>query len=198
MPKSIYIPVKIDSNKSHSIRKQSTQSKAIMAITKVSATYPAGKYFIGDICYALSSVVYELVWGDVHNYKPGTYEAEYLGKRNKFTVNHTKWGDGIYLDKLSGKDYLVDAGVIGIVPYDLCKQANIVDGVIEGGHFIESSSEVVFESFDGIFVISYDTTDERTNMIIIDTVNLDSDEDDDDDSEDEEHECAHQCHCDHC
>jgi hypothetical protein len=167
------------------------QSSTNTINTQVSATYPAGKYYIGDICYALSSVVYELVWGDVHAYKPGTFEVEYQGKKNTFSVNRTKWGDGIYLDKLSGKDYLVDAGVIGIVPFELCKSKNIVNDVIEGGHFIESSSDVIFESNKGIFVISYNTDESHTELIIIDTVHLDSDSDEGSGSE-----CGSDCGCD--
>lgn len=147
-----------------------------MANTTVSHVYPAGKYYIGDICYALSSTVYELVWGDEHNYKPGTYSATYKGHRGEFSVAHTAYGDGLYVDPRSGLDYTVDSGSIGIVPYNLCSPKNIKDGVIAGGHFIESSTPVQFQSHGGIFVITYN---DNKDMVILDTADLDDDSDDD-------------------
>jgi hypothetical protein len=143
---------------------------------EVNQTYPAGKYYIGDICYALSSTVYELQWGQKHNYAIGTHEVTYKDITNTFTVNSTKWGDGLYLDELSSMDFIVDSGTIGIVPINLCSSKNIKDGKIEGGHIIESSTPIEFNSQDGIFVIGYNG---NSDMIIIDTGDIDDDNDTD-------------------
>ena len=66
-----------------------------------------GKYFLGDICYALDDDIYSQIWGDKFRYKDGCY------KDFGFAVAGTMYGDGCYngTDCLS---YSVDAGVLGI------------------------------------------------------------------------------------
>jgi hypothetical protein len=86
-------------------------------------TLPAGTYYIGDPCY----VIPDDDWMDyldswpVHpnphiGWKDGA--ARYKGK----TCWHagTAYGDGTYEDQYE-HTYGVDAGLIGIVPIDLCK-----------------------------------------------------------------------------
>ena len=151
----------------------------VATLTEVAHVYPAGKYYIGDICYALSSTVYELVWGDEHKYKPGTYSATYKGETNQFSVAYTAYGDGLYVDPRSERDYTVDSGSIGIVPFKLCSPKKIKDGVIKGGHFIESTTPVQFHSVAGIFVITYN---DNRDMVILDTADLEDDSDDEDEN----------------
>jgi hypothetical protein len=151
-----------------------------MSFKKTSQVYPAGKYYVGDICYALSSTVYELIWGDEHNYEEGTYEATYKNNTNTFTVAHTKFGDGVYLDDIKNLEFNVDAGNIGIVPLELCNPKNIKNNSIQGGHIIESSTEIEFNAFEGIFLVTYNN---NTNMIIIDTSDLGEDETSDENDE---------------
>ena len=132
---------------------------------EISAVYPAGKYYIGEICYALPNKVYEQ-WGKTYNYDEGTYVFSHKGSQHTLTVARTKYGDGFYMDEISKIDFAVDSGTIGIVPFDLCDPKNIKGDVIYGGHFIESTSPIEFRSHDGIFVVGYN---ENRNMIIIDT-----------------------------
>lgn len=147
--------------------------------TRVSYTHPAGKYYVGDLCYALEDSVYTNVWGGQHKYKMGSYLIESNGKQGMFSVNRTLYGDGLYLDKNSGfMEFMVDAGIIGILPYDLCDPNEIKNGMIHGGHIIESSTEVEFDSNDGYFVITYNKNDDDNSMIIIET-GIDSDDEDD-------------------
>lgn len=147
-------------------------------MAEVTCVYPAGKYYVGDVCYALSSTVYELQWGDKHSYKAGTFDVEYKGKVGKISVNHTMYGDGIYVDTRKGLEFSVDAGVIGIVPFELCNLKNITkEGTIKGGHFIESTTPVEFRSQNGIFVITYNAL---KGAIIIDTEDIEDDEDSED------------------
>ena len=75
------------------------------------ATFGPGKYFIGDICYALPDEVYDNVWGKKYKYEDGSYEAE------GFAVHRTAYGDGCYHGS-DGVDYAVDAGVLGITKID--------------------------------------------------------------------------------
>ena len=134
-------------------------------IFEISATYPAGKYYIGDICYAIDEKVGDQ-WGQQYDYAEGTYVFSYNGRQHTLTVARTKYGDGFYVDDISKKEYAVDSGTIGIVPFDLCSPKYIRNDEIYGGHFIESSSPVEFQSRNGIFVIGYNN---NKNMIIIDT-----------------------------
>ena len=72
------------------------------------AKFGPGKYFIGDICYAMPDEKYGRVWGDKYDYDDGFYEKE------GFAVHGTAFGDGCF-DGTDGRSYSVDAGVLGIV-----------------------------------------------------------------------------------
>lgn len=142
-------------------------------MAEINATYPAGKYYIGDVCYALDDDTYRNQWGKTYNYATGTYVFSVNGKQDALTLAHTKYGDGVYVDDISKNEYYVDSGTIGIVPFELCSQSSIKDGKIFGGHFIESTTPIEFKSLDGIFVVGYN---ENSNMIIIDTQCNDEDD----------------------
>ncbi len=144
-------------------------------MAETNATYPAGKYYIGDICYALDDNVYHNQWGETYSFAAGTYIISYNGIQNAMTVAHTKYGDGMYVDDINKLEFNVDSGTIGIVPFNLCNPSEIKNNTISGGHFIESTTPVEFKSQDGIFVIGYN---DNRNMLIIDT------QCDDDDYED--------------
>lgn len=72
------------------------------------AVFGPGRYFIGDICYALPDEIYDEIWGDKYKYQDGCY-LEY-----GFATHGTAYGDGCYAGT-DGVDYCVDAGNIGIV-----------------------------------------------------------------------------------
>lgn len=135
-------------------------------MVEINATYPAGKYYIGDICYALDDDVYHTQWGQKYNFTVGTHVMSSNGVQDAITMNYTAYGDGMYVDDISKLGFNVDSGTIGIVPYNMCCPKNIKDGKINGGHFIESTSPIEFKSLSGIFVIGYN---DNQNMIIIDT-----------------------------
>jgi hypothetical protein len=161
---------------------------------EVTYTHPAGKYYVGDICYALPKSIYKLVWGEKLKYAYGTHEAEYNGVTSKFSVNRTMWGDGRYYDDYSDLEFGVDAGVIGLVPIALCDTEKLIDGKIRGGHMIESSTPIEYHSEEGIFHISYEN---NTKVIEIDTGDGSDDEyesetetEDDDEETDSDDEVA--------
>lgn len=77
-----------------------------------SAELGPGKYFIGDICYALEEDTYSQIWGDKFQYEDGCYED--FG----FAVAGTMYGDGYY-NGTDGVSYGVDAGVLGITNISL-------------------------------------------------------------------------------
>lgn len=127
-------------------------------------------FYVGDICYVLSDEDYDNEWGKKHNYESGRYEI----RGNSFEVDGTAYGDGSYYDDY-GNEYGVDAGVIGIVPIELCLKAPSIKELNELGRYIEGT-EATFESDDGIFNITVG----ETSL----TINTRDDETDDDDEND--------------
>lgn len=71
-------------------------------------TLPAGKYYIGDLCYALSDTLYDTVFGP--RYESGMYTS-LTNPSHVFMMGNTD--DGLYRGT-DGKEYPVDAGIIGI------------------------------------------------------------------------------------
>ena len=80
---------------------------------------PAGKYWIGDLCYVLT----EDIGFDWSEFCEWIFDGDPSGRRqegpcaydNKLLSFHgTAWGDGEYFDQF-GNAYGVDAGMIGCV-----------------------------------------------------------------------------------
>ena len=148
-----------------------TKSKTIKAVRlqdwdvkpshSFSHTLPAGTYYIGDLCYALSDDVYDKVFGGM-GYDSGIYAEK--GTDRVFLVNGTSYGDGLYLGT-DGKEFAVDAGIIGICSQSLMGK----DG--NGGHVYTFESPVTC-SFkkDGRFYFS-----SSNGRLMIDTAGYDDD-----------------------
>lgn len=91
---------------------------------------PAGKYYVGDLCYVMHpqwSEVCDLIFSN--NEDNGEYTLE---NGVKFAVHHTLYGDGTYFDDIN-RSYSVDAGLIG------CILVNDIDDFTqspEGGNYI--------------------------------------------------------------
>ncbi len=81
-------------------------------------TAPAGKYYIGDLCYALYENIYDNVFGG-RSYESGIYTRG----SSFFMVDNTAYGDGDY-EGSDGYHYLVDAGIIGICSEDMIDPNN--------------------------------------------------------------------------
>lgn len=77
-------------------------------------TFPAGKYYIGDLCYVLGEENYESTVCDGADgfHTNGKHVIGYFG---------TAYGDGCYQDT-KGRSYGVDAGIIGIAPAALLEK----------------------------------------------------------------------------
>ena len=101
-------------------------------------------FYVGDICYVLSHDIYHKIWGDKWKFQIGKIEVP--EKNSAFAVSHTAWGDGCYYDD-EGREYLVDAANIGIVP------AELIDDSCEGGHFFEGAGKAYLTEENGIFDI---------------------------------------------
>ena len=79
-------------------------------------TMPAGKYYIGDLCYVLHDEwdeVCEIIFQTDH--ASGVRDGEFtLKDGRRFAIYSTAYGDGQYYDNY-GRAYPVDAGSIGCV-----------------------------------------------------------------------------------
>ena len=77
---------------------------------------PAGKYYIGDLCYVMHEE-----WDEVCGLffkgrtDHGCNQGEFMLKDGRrFACYNTRWGDGTYFDA-AGNRYPVDAGCIGCI-----------------------------------------------------------------------------------
>lgn len=81
-------------------------------------TAPPGKYYIGDLCYALYDNIYDVVFGG-----RGFSSGIYTKGSSFFMVDGTAYGDGDY-EGSDGYHYSVDAGIIGICTEDMINPSN--------------------------------------------------------------------------
>lgn len=108
-------------------------------------TLPAGRYFVGDPCYTAGKD--DKAWQDWCSTADFGSDDVMAATFNGLPVVglHTAHGDGSYRD-FEGREYGVDAGLIGAVPEELIKKMNISDDDLAGsGHWIETKEPFVLE-----------------------------------------------------
>lgn len=94
-----------------------------------SFTAPEGRYYIGDPCYAIKGDKGDDHWSKwLHNAGIDNDDCSLLsgtidGKHTAYGFG-TAHGDGCYTDK-AGREYSVDAGLIGLVPVAYLEEYNI-------------------------------------------------------------------------
>ena len=114
-------------------------------------TLPAGRYIIGDPCYSIPNEQWDeiLQQTDCFESPEGSFKSEETGEEIHVVAFGTAYGDGVYTDQ-GGREYPVDAGLIGIMPAHgvvACESTNVIEfkhdfqcschnGVIEFGHII--------------------------------------------------------------
>jgi hypothetical protein len=101
---------------------------------------PAGKYYVGDLCYVMTDKEWEEVC-ELTAPKMGTWgkstQGEFeLADGRKFTCYDTKWGDGEYYDEI-GHSYSVDAGAIGCIKLEDIKYVDNYDQFLDLGAIME-------------------------------------------------------------
>lgn len=107
---------------------------------------PAGKYWVGDPCYAIKP---HDLWMDVVNDIFNNDIATFLnskGEEVSVCAFSTKYGDGVYYDQF-GREYPVDAGLIGIV------SASVENKEPFGMHLIEFDQDFVATEVNGLIMI---------------------------------------------
>lgn len=112
-------------------------------------TAPAGKYYIGDLCYVLGDAIYETIFGGLGGYDSGLYQEK--DTTRFFFVDGTAYGDGLYYDS-NGDEYGVDAGIIGICP------ASLMDKNDGGGQIREFTDPVTCKFKGGVFKFTSGST----------------------------------------
>lgn len=110
-------------------------------------------FYVGDICYSMYHELYDEFWGNQCGYDDGIHtipdDSIVPGTAGfKFAVASTAWGDGTYEDD-DGREYPVDAGVIGVLPLELVDNS-VYDG---GGHIFEVPGVCLFAADSGHFTI---------------------------------------------
>jgi hypothetical protein len=126
----------------------------------VSVVVPPGKYVLGDPCYSVPSERWDVACDTSDCFSRAVakvYEHHVLG----FS---TKWGDGVYRGS-DGFRYGVDAGLIGLVPWELAKD----NFDPELSTIIEYTRETVVTNDDGLM---------NFGKVIIDTNDSGFDEED--------------------
>lgn len=98
----------------------------------------AGKYFLGDCCYAVPNDL----WGELLN--SCDYFEEPIGTVRGYSILglSTAYGDGYYPGS-DGKSYGVDAGLIGLVPEEFIEKypKRHRDHLESLGSFVEFSED---------------------------------------------------------
>ncbi len=124
-------------------------------------------FYVGDICYVMPDKDYYGSWNNDFKNFEGVHEL----RGHTFAVAHTAYGDGFYEDQ-KGRGYGVDAGNIGILPLELCKDDLTL--CLQSGTVV-FANEAEFEAEDGYMEVSFSNGEE----ISIDTRDLDEEEDED-------------------
>lgn len=110
-------------------------------------TLPAGKYYIGDLCYALADDIYDGVFGNIGGYDSGLYKKN---DSEFFFVDNTAYGDGMY-GATDGNEFAVDAGIIGICPASMIGKGTGREKDGDGGHIYEFKEPVKCTFNSGVF-----------------------------------------------
>lgn len=111
---------------------------------------PAGKYYIGDLCYVMHSEWDEccaLFFPKNHNNLHKATEGEFtLKDGRKFAAYNTMYGDGTYYSNINTR-HCVDAGLIGCIrlediqddSYDI-KEIKRLGAIVEFGKPFDTDS----------------------------------------------------------
>lgn len=118
---------------------------------------PAGKYYVGDLCYVMTDEEWEQV-NALTAPKMGTWgkstQGEFeLADGRKFSCYDTKWGDGTYYDEV-GHSYSVDAGLIGCILVSDIK-ANKYDNLLDLGAILEFDEDFETGEHEGKIQFGY-------------------------------------------
>ena len=135
-------------------------------------TMPAGKYYVGDLCYVMNSDEWQQVCAHtIQGEKIVDGEFE-LDDGRRFAIYSTQWGDGEYHDQY-GHTYSVDAGVIGCILADDIR-ASKYNNILDLGAFVEFSEP--FETAGGRGSVGWNGVIQIGHVEILTASDYDEDE----------------------
>ena len=137
--------------------------------TEYTAQFPAGEYYIGDLCYVMHAEWNELC--GIMFAAPGNDMVEgdlSLADGRRVFLASTAYGDGTYNDN-KGNHYDVDSGSIGIIAVKNIAPTEVEN--IDSGAVHTFTEDFGVYAFAGVF---------RFGDVVIDTAYEDSEEEDDD------------------
>jgi len=110
---------------------------------------PAGRYYIGDLCYVLHDRWDEFcaLTCSGHSVLDGEFN---LADGTRFATFTTQYGDGTYQDE-QGTEYPVDAGLIGCIRVEDIAPAERVS--VESGRVVEFVKDFTTFSAGGVITI---------------------------------------------
>lgn len=130
-------------------------------------TMPAGKYYVGDLCYVLHDEwdeVCEIIFNTPEPH--GVLDGEFtLKDGRRFAIYSTFYGDGTYFDNY-GREYGVDAGSIGCILLDDIDLGN-TDNFLDGGNVVEFTD--TFETGGGRFTSNGNKGIIKFGLVEVDT-----------------------------
>ena len=145
--------------------------------TDTTFTMPAGKYYVGDLCYVMHGERWTM-FCDATCQKDGTMlNGKFFVDGVNVVFFNTLYGDGEYADN-NGRMYPVDAGLIGVIAFEDIDHGN-PENSTRWGHVIEFPE--AFECLDGgdgqlVF-----------GKIVIETGDVEEEEEDDEYEEEDEY-----------
>ena len=102
---------------------------------------PAGKYYIGDLCYVMTDDEW-LEFCDITIRGTQVIDGEFqLKDGRRFATYGTAYGDGVYNDQY-GNSYSVDAGLIGCIRVEDIR-AEKYENILELGSIMEFDKSFV-------------------------------------------------------
>ena len=118
-------------------------------------TMPAGKYYIGDLCYVMHPE-----WNEVcdlffpANHPPRGVEGEFtLADGRRFASFGTAYGDGVYRSNISTK-HSVDSGSIGCIRMEDIRDDQY-DNIEELGAVVEFDQPFEVSADQGLLVFGH-------------------------------------------
>ncbi len=118
----------------------------------INATFPAGIYFIGDLCYVHTPQEWNSVCDELAS------NNEFVNRTNTKAAGFTSFGDGEYTDDF-GNLYLVDSASIGIMLVSEITDRKLLSK--EMGSFFEFKQPFTVDIDSGVFMFGHiviDTT----------------------------------------
>jgi len=106
---------------------------------------PAGKYYVGDLCYVMGNVWSEVCDKTLTKEGKSIEGAFTLESGKRFAMFSTAYGDGEYYD-MEGNSYGVDSGTIGCIKVEDINQDEIREDL---GNIIEFPNDFYVKKNDG-------------------------------------------------